>query len=143
MLAAPDTGTGRNVRCQGKGRKDRITPLTANVASVMRGWLREQPGSSSDPLFPTRTGRRLSSDAVQQLVARHAATAAASCPSMQDKHVTPHTLRHTAAMALHAGVDPVTIALWLGHESPRSTQPYPCRPQAQGKGPGPDRIAKD
>ena len=119
------TGTGPNVRCHGKGRKDRVTPLTANVAAVIRSWLREQPGSPPDPLFPTRTGRHLSSDAVQQLVARHAATAAASCPSMQDKNVTPHTLRHTAAMALlHAGVDPVTIALWLGHESPRSTQPY-------------------
>ncbi|MFG1710999.1 tyrosine-type recombinase/integrase [Nonomuraea sp. M3C6] len=119
------TGTGPNVRCHGKGRKDRITPLTANVAAVIRSWLREQPSDPTDPLFPTRTGRHLSSDAVQDLVERHAATAATGCPSIRDKHVTPHTLRHTAAMALlHAGVDPVTIALWLGHESPRSTQPY-------------------
>ena len=119
------TGTGPNVRCHGKGRKDRITPLTANVATVIRSWLREQPGDPGDPLFPARTGRRLSSDAVQDLVERHAATAAAGCPSIQGKHITPHTLRHSAAMALlHAGVDPVTIALWTGHESPRSTQPY-------------------
>lgn len=119
------TGTGPTVRCHGKGRKDRVTPLTANVAAVIRAWLREQPGDPSDPLFPTRTGRRLSSDAVQDLVERHIATAAASCPSIRYKHVTPHTLRHSAAMALlHAGVDPVTIALWMGHESPRSTQPY-------------------
>jgi site-specific recombinase XerD len=122
--ADAQTGTGPHVRCHGKGRKDRVTPLTAGVTAVIRGWLREQPGSPGDPLFPTRTGRRLSSDAVQQLVAR-AATAAQHCASLQDKHVTPHTLRHTAAMSLlHAGVDPVTIALWLGHESPRSTQPY-------------------
>ena len=119
------TGTGPTVRCHGKGRKDRVTPLTANVAALIRTWLREQPGNPADPLFPARTSRRLSSDAVQDLVERHAATAAAGCPSMRDKHVTPHTLRHTAAMALlHAGVDPVTIALWMGHESPRSTQPY-------------------
>jgi integrase/recombinase XerD len=119
------TGTGPTVRCHGKGRKDRVTPLTANIAAVIRTWLREQPGSSADPLFPTRTGRQLSSDAVQDLVERHAVTATAGCPAMRDKHVTPHTLRHTAAMALlHAGVDPVTIALWMGHESPRSTQPY-------------------
>jgi len=119
------TGTGPTVRCHGKGRKDRVTPLTANVAAVIRSWLREQPGDPGDPLFPTWTGRRLSSDAVQDLVERHVATAAAGCPSLRDKHVTPHTLRHTAAMALlHAGVDPVTIALWMGHESPRSTQPY-------------------
>ena len=119
------TGTGPTVRCHGKGRKDRVTPLTANVAAVIRNWLREQPGDPGDPLFPTRTGRRMSSDAVQDLAERHAATAAAGCPSIRDKHVTPHTLRHTAAMALlHAGVNPVTIALWMGHESPRSTQPY-------------------
>ncbi|MDL4813089.1 tyrosine-type recombinase/integrase [Actinomadura opuntiae] len=119
------TGTGPNVRCHGKGRKSRITPLTTSVAAVIRAWLREQPGDTTDPLFPTRTGRRLSSDAVQDLVERHATAAAAACPSIRDKHITPHTLRHTAAMALlHAGVDPVTIALWLGHESPRSTQPY-------------------
>jgi integrase/recombinase XerD len=118
-------GTGPTVRCHGKGRKDRVTPLTANTASVIRTWLRQQPGEPADPLFPTITGRPLSSDAVQDLVERHTATAAAGCPSIQDKNVTPHTLRHSAAMALlHAGVDPVTIALWMGHESPRSTQPY-------------------
>jgi integrase/recombinase XerD len=119
------TRTGPTVRCHGKGRKDRVTPLTANVAAVIRTWLREQPGQPADPLFPAITGRQLSSDAVQDLVERHVATAAASRPSIRDKNVTPHTLRHSAAMALlHAGVDPVTIALWMGHESPRSTQPY-------------------
>ncbi len=92
---------------------------------MIRTWLRQHPGEPADPLFPTITGRPLSSDAVQDLVERHIATAAAGCPSIQDKNVTPHTLRHSAAMALlHAGVDPVTIALWMGHESPRSTQPY-------------------
>ena len=119
------TGTGPAARCHGKGRKDRVTPLTANVAAVIRAWLREQPGEPDDPLFPVRTGRPLSSDAVEDLVERHVAIASAGCTSLRDKHVTPHTLRHTAAMALlQAGVDPVTIALWMGHESPRSTQPY-------------------
>jgi len=119
------TGTGPTVRCHGKGRKDRVTPLTANVAAVIRTWLRQQPGDPGDPLFPTITGRRLSPDAVQDLVRHHVATAQAGCPSIGDKNVTPHTLRHSAAMSLlHAGVDPVTIALWMGHESPRSTQPY-------------------
>ncbi|HTQ88305.1 MAG TPA: tyrosine-type recombinase/integrase [Streptosporangiaceae bacterium] len=119
------TGTGPTVRCHGKGRKDRVTPLTANTAAVIRTWLRQQAGDPGEPLFPTITGRRLSSDAVQDLVRKHAATAAAGCPSIRDKTVTPHTMRHSAAMALlHAGVDPVTIALWMGHESPRSTQPY-------------------
>lgn len=118
-------GTGPHVRCHGKGRKERVTPLTSSVAAVLRAWLREQPGNPGDPLFPARGGRRLSPDAVQWLVAKHAGAAAQQCKLLRAKHVTPHTLRHSAAMSLlRAGVDPVTIALWLGHESPRSTQPY-------------------
>ena len=118
-------GTGAHVRCRGKGRKERVTPLTRQVAAVVRAWLREHPGDPPAPLFPTRDGRHLSADAVQWLVAKHAAAAAQRCKSLQAKTVTPHTLRHSAAMALlQSGVDPVTIALWLGHESPRSTQPY-------------------
>lgn len=116
---------GPHVRCHGKGRKDRTTPLTTETAALMKAWAAERAGRREDPLFPTRTGRRLSSDAVQDLVAKHAATAAASCPSLDSKHVTPHVLRHTAAMRLlHAGVDTSVIALWLGHEDVRSTQPY-------------------
>ena len=86
--ADAQTGTGPNVRCHGKGRKDRTTPLTTSVAAVIRGWLRQQPGSPGDPLFPTRTGRRLSSDAVEDLVAKHAAAARACCPSPagQERH---------------------------------------------------------
>jgi site-specific recombinase XerD len=118
-------GAGPFVRCDGKGRKERVTPLTAQTAAVIRAWLRECPGGPSDPLFPARAARRLSADAVQWLVAKHAAAAAQQCKSLQAKNITPHTLRHSAAMALlQSGVDPVTIALWLGHESPRSTQPY-------------------
>jgi integrase/recombinase XerD len=118
-------GTGAHVRCHGKGRKERVTPLTPQVAAVVRAWLREHPADLGGPLFPARGGRRLSADAVQWLVTKHAAAAAQRCKSLQVKKVTPHTLRHSAAMALlRSGVDPVTIALWLGHESPRSTQPY-------------------
>ena len=92
------TGTGPTVRCHGKGRKDRVTPLTVNVAAVIRTWLRQQPGDPGDPLFPTITGRQLSSDAVQDLVRQHVATAEAGCPSIRDKNVTPHTLRHSAVI---------------------------------------------
>jgi integrase/recombinase XerD len=67
----------------------------------------------------------MSADAVQRLVAKHATAAAISCPSISSKHVTPHTLRHTAAMTLlHAGVDTSVIALWLGHQSPVTTHIY-------------------
>lgn len=118
-------GTGAHVRSHGKGRKERVTPLTPQTVAVLRGWLREQPGQPSDPLFASRRGHRLSTDAVECLVAKYAATAAQDCKSLHSKNVTPHTLRHSAAMKLlQSGVDTSVIALWMGHESPRSTQHY-------------------
>ncbi|RZL71327.1 MAG: integrase [Rhodococcus sp. (in: high G+C Gram-positive bacteria)] len=118
-------GTGAYVQVQGKGRKRRTTPLTPQTIAVLRAWLREYAGEPDDPLFPTRRGRHLSIDAVEWLVAKHATTAAESCKSLRSKNIRPHTLRHTAAMRLlQGGVDTSVIALYLGHESPRSTQPY-------------------
>jgi site-specific recombinase XerD len=93
-------GAGPHVRCHGKGRKDRATPLTTQTVKVMRTWLAELSPDPAGPLFPAQPGGRLSRDAVERLVAKHAATAADACPSVKDKHVTPHTLRHTAAMTL-------------------------------------------
>jgi integrase/recombinase XerD len=118
-------GPGAHVRCHGKGRKDRATPLTRQTSTILRAWLAERGGQPSDPLFPTRAGHALSRDAVERLVRKHANTAAAACPAIAGKTVTPHTLRHSAAMALlHAGVDTSVIALWMGHEDPGSTQAY-------------------
>lgn len=118
-------GTGANLRCRGKGRKERRTPLTRATAQVIAAWLRECDGQPADPLFPGRTGGRLSTDAVTDLLARHTKAAARQCPSLSGKKVTPHTLRHTAAMnLLHAGVDTSTIALWLGHATTKATQVY-------------------
>ncbi|WP_239382410.1 tyrosine-type recombinase/integrase, partial [Frankia sp. CIT1] len=87
-------GAGPHVRCHGKGRKDRATPLTTQTVKVMRTWLAESNPDPGGPLFPTQTGGRLSRDAVERLVAKHAATAADTCPSIKNKHVTLHTLRH-------------------------------------------------
>ena len=118
-------GAGPHVRCHGKGRKDRATPLTSQTARVMRTWLAELGPDPAGPLFPAQPGGRLSRDAVERLVAKHAATAAEACPSIGDKHLTPHTLRHSAAMALlKNGVDTSVIALWLGHEGTETTQIY-------------------
>jgi integrase/recombinase XerD len=104
-------GAGPHVRCRGKGRKDRATPLTGQTVKVLKTWLAELGPTHDGPLFPTRAGGRLSRDAVERLVAKHAA-AADSCPSIRGKKVTPHTLRHTAAMSLlRAGVDTSVIAL--------------------------------
>jgi site-specific recombinase XerD len=126
-LTADDVhlSTGPHIRCTGKGRKLRCTPLTAQTADAAARWLDERGGASHDPLYCTRTGSRLSQDAVARLIAKHAATAARTCPSLRAKTVTPHTLRHSAAMALlHAGIDITVIALWLGHESPETTRIY-------------------
>ncbi len=118
-------GIGAHVQCLGKGRKERATPLTKLTAQVLRGWLAERAGVASDPLFPTRTGARLSRDAVEHRLAHHIDTARATCPSLRNKNITMHTLRHTAAMRLlHAGIDVTVIALWLGHEQLATAQIY-------------------
>ena len=116
---------GAHVRCMGKGRKERATPLTGITVAVLRGWLAEHTGGPDGPLFPTRTGTRLSHDAIERRLKVHVATARARCPALRGKHVTMHTLRHTAAMRLlHAGVDIAVIALWLGHEQIATTHIY-------------------
>jgi integrase/recombinase XerD len=120
-------GTGAHVRCMGKGRKERCTPLTKQAVDTVKTWLQEAPrDAGSNPIvFPSTRGTRFSADGVQFLLARHVATAQQQCPSLKTKRVTPHVLRHTAAMELlQAGVDRSVIALWLGHESIETTQMY-------------------
>ena len=118
-------GSGAHVRCHGKGRKLRCTPLRRDVVRVLDAWLKERPPQPDAPVFVSARGGRLSGDAVERLVAKHAGAAQASCPSLASKRVTPHTLRHTAAMQLlQRGVDRTVIALWLGHESIETTQIY-------------------
>jgi site-specific recombinase XerD len=109
-------GTGAHVRCEGKGRKQRSVPLTAAAQAVMATWLEERPGRPQDPLFPTRTGRRLSRDAIERRLTTHTARAAKQPPSLSSKRLHPHVLRHSCAMSLlQAGVDTSVIALWRGH----------------------------
>ncbi len=118
-------GTGAHVRCLGKGRKMRCTPLSKEVAAALRKWLDKHSGGPEDAVFPSSKGGSLSADALQRLVSRHVKSASALCPSLTYKSVTPHTLRHTAAMnLLWRGVDLTVIALWLGHESLETTQVY-------------------
>jgi len=118
-------GTGAHVRCLGKGRKLRCTPLRQDVRRVLEAWLRERPPEADTPVFPSSRGGRMSGDAIERLLAKHVAVACQRCPSLSDKRITPHTLRHTAAMQLlQRGVDRTVIALWLGHESIETTQIY-------------------
>lgn len=118
-------GAGAHVRCQGKGRKERCTPLRRETARVLRDWIRESPADSAGHLFPSARGAAMSSDGVQYLISKHTAVARQQCPSLAKKRVSPHVLRHSTAMdLLHHGVDRSVIALWLGHESPETTQVY-------------------
>jgi integrase/recombinase XerD len=118
-------GSGAHVRCMGKGRKERCTPLTKQAANVLKTWLQEVGSGIHGIVFPNARGGKLSADGVQYLLAKYIAVAKKNCPSLMDKRVTPHVLRHTAAMELlQAGVDRSVIALWLGHESVETTQIY-------------------
>ena len=119
-------GTGAHVRCRGKGRKERCTPLAKPTVAVLQAWIREQGRGDSKTLFPSSRGGSLSADGVQHLLSRHVIKARKSCASLRKKRVSPHVLRHAAAMELlQAGVDRAVIALWLGHESVETTQIYP------------------
>jgi site-specific recombinase XerD len=118
-------GPGAHVRCDGKGRKQRCTPFGRDTAAVLETWLRQDLPAQSERVFPSIRGRPLSRDAVEELVARHVQRAQRACPSLKQKRVSPHVLRHSSAMRLRAhGVDHSVIALWLGHESVETTQMY-------------------
>jgi integrase/recombinase XerD len=120
-------GTGAWIRCEGKGRKERCTPVSQPTRQILQAWLRELDANPAGALFPTSRGTQLTRGAIWRLVVKHVATARSRCPSLATKKITPHALRHTAAMRmLHAPtpIDTGTIALWLGHEDLDSTNKY-------------------
>jgi site-specific recombinase XerD len=118
-------GTGAHVTCTGKGRKTRCIPLRKEAKAAMRAWQREQDGQPEGPVFPNARGHAFSRDGIAYLLAKHVNTASAKCPSLKNKRVSPHVLRHSTAMnLLQHGVDRSVIALWLGHESLETTQVY-------------------
>ncbi len=118
-------GAGAHVRCHGKGRKERCTPLRKDAAKALRAWLAERRGEPRGPVFPNQRGGPISHDSLGYLLSKHVATARARCPSLAKKRVSAHSLRHSCAMELlHNGVDRAVIALWLGHESVETTYIY-------------------
>jgi site-specific recombinase XerD len=118
-------GPGAHVRCEGKGRKQRSTPLRRDTIKTVQAWLRERAGKDDEPVFPTIRGDRLSRDAVEHIVRKYAVAASKACATLRGKRVSPHVLRHSTAMdLLQNGVDRTVIALWLGHESVETTQIY-------------------
>jgi site-specific recombinase XerD len=124
-VADVELGTGPHLKCIGKGRKERATPLRSDSRNALKNWLSQTGAISNEPLFATIRGAPLSRDAVERIVRKHAATAALHNSTFRLKRVSPHVLRHTAAMQLlQSGVDRTIIALWLGHESVETTQVY-------------------
>ena len=120
-----ELGGGAHVRCQGKGRKERCVPLAKPTVRTVRSWIAETRPIGTDLLFRTQRRSRLSPDAVERLVDKYAEVAKAACKTLTRKHITPHVLRHTAAMRfLEGGIDLATIALWLGHEHLETTEIY-------------------
>jgi integrase/recombinase XerD len=118
-------GTGAHIRCMGKGRKERCTPLTKQGATALKAWIEELANRHTEILFPNARGSRLSTDGVQYILSKHTTAACKALPSFKQRRVSPHVLRHTTAMELlQAGVDRAVIALWLGHESVETTQVY-------------------
>jgi len=114
-----------HIKCLGKGRKRRDTPIDKATVEVLRSWLAERRGQPDDPLFPSRRHGRLSADAVQRLVAKHVAQAQALCPTLTDKQISTHNLRHSLAMdLLRHGLDAAVVALWLGHEKLETVNVY-------------------
>lgn len=119
------TGAGPHITCQGKGRKNRATPLTPNTRNQLQAYLTERRRRPGDTLFPGPRGNQLSRDALERRLSLHVSTATGQCPSIARKIITMHTLRHTCAMnLLHAGIDLSVIALWLGHAQTSSTEAY-------------------
>lgn len=120
-----ELGAGAHVRCTGKGRKERCTPLQKNTVVALRAWIQERKCDSSEPLFPNARGTQLSRDGVEYLLAKHVKVAMKQCSTLKKKKISPHVLRHSTAMdLLQHGVDRTVIALWLGHEKIETTQVY-------------------
>jgi site-specific recombinase XerD len=116
---------GANVRVVGKGRKERAIPLSKELKLELKAWIHFEKPLPNAPVFPSRQGAKLSSDAVQRLLSKYVGAATKKCPSLKRKKISPHVLRHSTAMRLlQSGVGQSVIALWLGHESVETTQIY-------------------
>jgi len=120
-----DLKKNHSIECIGKGRKKRITPLTEESINCLHNWSQELNPLPSDSVFPTIHGRNMSADTVQYLLNKYTKIAAKEFHTLKCKKVSPHVLRHTTAMRLlQSGVDLSVIALWLGHESIKTTYIY-------------------
>jgi integrase/recombinase XerD len=113
----------RQVRLFGKGRKERICPLWNETAIALRA-LSSQSGVD-EPIFRNRRGHPLTRDGVAHILAKHFRRAAESRTELRRRHITPHVMRHSCAVALlQSGVDVTVIRDYLGHASVATTSRY-------------------
>ncbi len=118
-------GTSNSLHLHGKGRKQRSVPLWSKTARALSAWFRELAGRNHGLAFPSARGRKLTRNGVDYILQQAVTRASLNCPSLCDKKITPHSLRHTTAThLLQSGVDISVIALWLGHESTQTTHIY-------------------
>jgi integrase/recombinase XerD len=116
---------GQAVHLHGKGRKERVVPLWKRTSRLLKIWLTKIGADPQQPLFPNRFGQMLSRSGVESRLRQAVTFATAQCPSLKNKVVSPHVVRHSTALhLLQAGVDLCVIALWLGHESIVTTHQY-------------------
>lgn len=118
-------GAYLDMRVHGKGRKERALKLWKPVAESMRAWLAVRGTVPAPEVFLNARGAPMTPSGFQCVLDKHVATAAKRCPTISQKHVSPHVLRHTCALnILRATGDLRKVALWLGHASTQTTEIY-------------------
>lgn len=118
-------GSSNFLELNGKGRKQRSVPLWSKTAKALQYWFEELTQNKTSLAFPSAVGRKMTRNGVDYILQQAVKCASTRCPSLLDKNVTPHSVRHTTAThLLQSGVDISVIALWLGHESTETTHIY-------------------
>ena len=114
-----------SIRVEGKGRRERCLPLWKQTATAVRAWLAVRGSVPSSHLFINARGEAMTRSGFEYILAKHVRTATAACPSLSQKRVSPHVLRHTCALTvLQATKDLRKVSLWLGHASIQTTEIY-------------------
>lgn len=115
----------KQVRLYGKGKKERLCPLWNETATAIKQLLRLTHVQPDEPIFRNRHGEPLTRDGVACLLRKYTDLAARELPALRRRHVAPHVLRHSCAVALlQAGNDPTVIRDYLGHATVATTNRY-------------------
>lgn len=113
------------IHVMGKGRRERLLPLWKTTAKALRTWLAARGTASCPELFINARGGALTRDGFEYVLAKHLATATVKTPSLAQKRVSPHVLRHSCAMHILAATHDIRkVALWLGHATVQTTEIY-------------------